>query len=185
MTQSVMNEDWLKSGTWDLWRLNTLITTVPDLLWALGKSDAPLMEQQAAIEKFTKNPSWIPAPQELKDAVAAFLPIQFGKAKHAINLLTTAEILKGDVPGHDFHGNQYTSSAGIPNQHGPAWDATADKELIDGISKALATTGLGDRFQTPEAGLEKFDSKAVTDGKLWSSKGAVFAKDKLQHDCHG
>jgi len=98
MSQSTLNEDWLKSLTWDLWRVDTLITTVPDLLWALRVSEAPLVEQQAAIQKFTKNPSWIPAPQELKDAVAVFL--------------ASGEIQKGDVPGHIFHGNQYEAGEG-------------------------------------------------------------------------
>jgi len=95
---NTLNEDWIKTGTWDLWRMNTLITTIPDLLWFLNVTDAPLADQQAAVLKMTKMPSWIPAPQELKDAATAFL--------------ATGEIQKGDVNGHVFHGNQWVAGEG-------------------------------------------------------------------------
>ena len=73
MDNELLNEDWLKTRTWDLYRVGTLITTLPDFLWSLGVADSPESEQKVAVRHATELPSWIPAPKELKDAVDEFL----------------------------------------------------------------------------------------------------------------
>ena len=67
------NEDWLRTRTWDFYRQTKLVTTVPDLLWALRKSDVSLQEQKTALEHLTTLPAWQAAPKELVFAVAAFM----------------------------------------------------------------------------------------------------------------
>ena len=73
MDNELLNEDWLKTRTWDIYRLGTLVTTLPDFLWALGVANSPESEQKEAVRHATELPSWIPAPKELKDAVDEFL----------------------------------------------------------------------------------------------------------------
>lgn len=67
------NEDWLRTRSWDLYAGTKLVTTLPKLLYALGVQYAEPDEQKAAVEHFTKLPSWRPAPDELKAAVGKFL----------------------------------------------------------------------------------------------------------------
>jgi hypothetical protein len=73
MDKETLNEDWLKTRTWDLYRVGTLVTTLPDLLWALGVENKPVAEQKEEVRHATTLPSWEPAPKELKDEVDAFL----------------------------------------------------------------------------------------------------------------
>jgi hypothetical protein len=70
---NINNGDWLRYRTWDLYRVGTLITTLPDLLWALDVNDADADEQKSALEDFTTQPAYAPAPEKLKSAVSAFL----------------------------------------------------------------------------------------------------------------
>jgi hypothetical protein len=73
MDNELLNEDWLKTRTWDIYRLGTLVTTLPDFFWCLGVVNASPAEQRKAVQHATELPSWVPAPKELKDAVADFL----------------------------------------------------------------------------------------------------------------
>jgi len=88
-----MNEDWTKTRSWDLYLGGKPVDTLKELLYIFGLQDSPLEVQQAKIRHFTELPSYLPAPQNLKDEIAIFVG---------------GEILKGDVLGHDFHGNQHT-----------------------------------------------------------------------------
>jgi hypothetical protein len=69
------NEDWLRSRTWDMYRVGTLITTIDDLLWALipDVPDSTLDDQKLAVQHFMTLPAWEAAPDELVSAVADFL----------------------------------------------------------------------------------------------------------------
>lgn len=67
------NEDWLKYRKWDAYRMGTLITTLPDLLWLLNAENGPISKQLDALEHFTTLPVWNSAPQTLKEQVAKFL----------------------------------------------------------------------------------------------------------------
>ena len=73
MDNNTLNEDWLKTRTWDLYRVGTLVTTLPDFLWALGVTNKPEADQKEALSHAITLPSWIPAPKSLKDEVDAFL----------------------------------------------------------------------------------------------------------------
>jgi hypothetical protein len=88
-----MNEDWTKTRSWDLYLGGKPVDTLGELLYIFGLQDSPLEVQRAKIRHFTELPSYLPAPQSLKDEIAIFLG---------------GEILKGDIDGHDFHGNQFT-----------------------------------------------------------------------------
>jgi len=73
MDNNTLNEDWLKTRTWDLYRVGTLVTTLPDFLWALGATNKTEAEQKKELEHAITLPSWIPAPKSLKNEVDAFL----------------------------------------------------------------------------------------------------------------
>ena len=96
------NEDWLRTRTWDMYRGSTPISTIPDLLWALDVDSAPYGEQLVALRHFVNLPAFQAAPASLKHDVAVFFVTE---AKKAV-------VQKGDLPGHEFHGNQYESGFG-------------------------------------------------------------------------
>lgn len=73
MDNNTLNEDWLKTRTWDLYRGGTLVTTLPDFLWALDVEGQSPQVQADALRHAIELPSWVPAPKGLKDAVDAFL----------------------------------------------------------------------------------------------------------------
>jgi hypothetical protein len=66
-------EDWIKTARWDLDCNGEPVTTVPQLLYALSVSEAPLEDQKTAVQAFMKLPAWVPAPAALKARTLAFL----------------------------------------------------------------------------------------------------------------
>lgn len=73
MTTTLDNEDWLRSRTWDMYRVGTLITTVDDLLWALRAQSESLDQQKIVLQHFMTLPTWRVAPDDLILAVGKFL----------------------------------------------------------------------------------------------------------------
>jgi hypothetical protein len=63
------NEDWLRSGSWDL----DDIEDTAGLLALLRLKDAPEAEQVAGLRHLMTLPAWHAAPQPLKDQAAAWL----------------------------------------------------------------------------------------------------------------
>jgi len=77
VAMTIDNEDWLRYKTWDVYRLGTPVTTLPDFFWVLGVSSAPVSEQKEALVHAMTLPSWVPAPKSLKDEAEEFLkPLQ-------------------------------------------------------------------------------------------------------------
>ena len=99
---------------------------VESLAQTLGWTDKPL---QTDLRKAAKKPStrviftdtingpmiqmddgtWVPASPDLKDPVLGDIRQQEAKKELAKIAKRLSEIAKGDVEGHDFHGNQYES----------------------------------------------------------------------------
>lgn len=75
MTEQIddLNEDWLRTRTWDLYRGSHLITTLEDFLWALNVENAIQDDQLKALRHAMSLPSWIPAPEALKVEVTDFI----------------------------------------------------------------------------------------------------------------
>lgn len=71
----VYNNDWIKAGTWDLWvsDWSKTIDTLAELLDGQGWSQLPLREQRKQVAAMMALPVWIPAPEQLKTEVLAWL----------------------------------------------------------------------------------------------------------------
>lgn len=69
------NADLLKMGTWDIWvpGWTKLVDTLQELLVALDAESAGVREQRDAVSSLMALPAWVPAPQQLKDEVLAWL----------------------------------------------------------------------------------------------------------------
>src|SRR5690606_35827495 len=69
----------LGKGTWDVWAVDGAgrwlhpAATLEELLAALGWDRAPLEEQRRNVANLTALPAWVPAPDELKEEVRAWL----------------------------------------------------------------------------------------------------------------
>jgi len=64
MANDDVNEDWIKSLTWDLGDWN-------DFLSYLGVTGAPAAQQAAAVQRFTGLTAWQAAPAEIVEQAAS------------------------------------------------------------------------------------------------------------------
>jgi hypothetical protein len=68
-----LNEDWLRTRTWDLFAGDQLVKTLDQLVYVLGVKGAPVEVQKTEVRDFTALPAWGPAPAALKAQVLAWL----------------------------------------------------------------------------------------------------------------
>jgi hypothetical protein len=61
--------DGMRARSWDLFGVSTL----PELLGALGGAGLPPGQQRVLLQEFRDSPVWIPAPGNIKDAVSQAL----------------------------------------------------------------------------------------------------------------
>lgn len=80
MDNDLFNEDWLRTMRWDLWAGDKLVTTLNEFLNVLGVSGRSDDEKRRAVEAATKMPFYVPAPDELKTEVDAFLSAKVKKS---------------------------------------------------------------------------------------------------------
>ena len=64
MANDDVNEDWIKSLTWDLGDWD-------DFISYLGVTGVPAAQQAAAVQRFTKLPAWQAAPAEIVERAAS------------------------------------------------------------------------------------------------------------------
>lgn len=135
--QSAINEDWLKVGTWDLWRGKRLVENVPDLLWALKVADTGISQQVAAVEAMTRRPAWRAAPPDLVNAVTLWLKEQ----------RTTKAMAYGDHYSHEIRDRivryyrpkiEAALRGSIRGTAGAAAAARAKIPIERGMTKAVA-----------------------------------------------
>ena len=67
MDDATLNEDWIKTLSWDL------PTTLDGLVWAIGAANLDHDGQVDALRKFMGLPAWIPAPADLVKSVNSFV----------------------------------------------------------------------------------------------------------------
>lgn len=79
-------------------------------------------------------------------------------------------------------GDMSNATAPLPNQHGTAWDATDDTELIAAVGAALAGKG-GEVFLTPAAGWDDLSWRVARGGRLWGPTDEMVAG--APNSCHG
>jgi len=111
------------------------------------------------------------------------------------NWTTATEILKGDLPGHVFHGNQYSQAAGMADSarelhrvgrnggEQPGERPLSPQDFVDIHSDyAGEHEGLAGRAATPEAKQAHLDAAAAHDraAEAWSRPASVFAGEALQ-----
>jgi hypothetical protein len=63
MDADTLNEDWIKTGSWDL------PLTLDGLLWSIGAANSDHSGQIAALRHFTDLPAWLACPPELAKQV--------------------------------------------------------------------------------------------------------------------
>jgi len=74
MDNNLMNEDWLKTRSWDIRNLDgSVVTTLPQLLDVLDLSHETPAKQKAGVKHFTETPAYTPAPDRLKREVTYLL----------------------------------------------------------------------------------------------------------------
>ena len=71
MDQDLLNDDWLRSRTWDI-----LPADLKTLLGALGVRDAGKPAQAGALRRFLKLPAAIPAPDSIKAEAETLLGVK-------------------------------------------------------------------------------------------------------------
>lgn len=69
MTTANTNEDWIKTGAWDIRIDSILVTTLDQLHKALGVDGAEPADQEEAVVAFMLLPAAKPMPEDLRSAV--------------------------------------------------------------------------------------------------------------------
>lgn len=75
---TVENQEWIKSGDWDIWVVRNgvwekKVETLAELLEAMEWNTDPTDEVRFKLSNLMELPTWLPAPQPLKDEVGAWM----------------------------------------------------------------------------------------------------------------